>query len=283
MLAITHLYMRLVTVVLMAIYCQADDCQCQFPKHVAEKAALEERIKPLCGRRFAAKDIDHGYSFTVGICVPAQMGPGEQFKDAAVIQVSTKPTAQGAAPAVFMLGSLNRTEIMHGYNWIMLEYEGGGIYHSSCSSEPKRAVIMITCNPLETDGKMSYIEENNNKTDDCYYQFELEHKAACTSREDNSLSAGSVICIFLACLGATYLIGGILIMRICRNAKGLNQLPNYSFWRDFGALQADGCDLVCRCGSRPFDPKGVYHGIGDRQIECAADTAEEYDEHLLPM
>jgi len=27
-------------------------------------------------------------------------------------------------------------------------------------------------------------------------------------------------------------------MRLVRKAKGLNQIPNYNFWRDFGALQA---------------------------------------------
>jgi len=42
----------------------------------------------------------------------------------------------------------------------------------------------------------------------------------------------------LACFVALYLFGGVLYMRLIRKAKGLNQIPNYDFWRDFGALQA---------------------------------------------
>jgi len=51
------------------------------------------------------------------------------------------------------------------------------------------------------------------------------------------------MCVFayyhsLFCLVAVYLIGGVLYMRLVQKAKGLNQIPNYSFWKDFGALQA---------------------------------------------
>jgi len=42
----------------------------------------------------------------------------------------------------------------------------------------------------------------------------------------------------MVCFAVVYLIGGVLYMRLIRKAKGLNQIPHYNFWRDFGALQA---------------------------------------------
>jgi len=44
----------------------------------------------------------------------------------------------------------------------------------------------------------------------------------------------------------------------------------------------DGCDLICRCGSKPYDSSMNYHGIGDHQIECPTEN-DELDERLLPM
>ena len=35
-------------------------------------------------------------------------------------------------------------------------------------------------------------------------------------------------------------------MRLVRKAKCLNQIPNYNFWRDFGALQAvSALSVIC--------------------------------------
>jgi len=42
-------------------------------------------------------------------------------------------------------------------------------------------------------------------------------------------------------------------MRLVQKAKGLNQIPNYSFWRDFGALQA-----VCLLHILVFNTFDVY-------------------------
>ena len=47
---------------------------------------------------------------------------------------------------------------------------------------------------LHCQGSLRWIEENNNKTGDCYYLFELDHDAACTPPL-TGLSTGSVICI----------------------------------------------------------------------------------------
>ena len=47
-----------------------------------------------------------------------------------------------------------------------------------------------------------------------------------------------------------YLIGGFIYQRLVVGAKGWEQLPNYSFWQDFGNLQAVSltvAQLMC-CG-----------------------------------
>ena len=39
-------------------------------------------------------------------------------------------------------------------------------------------------------------------------------------------------------MGTVYLLLGFLYQRYIAGAKGLEQIPNYDFWRDFGSLQA---------------------------------------------
>jgi len=173
---------------------------------------------------------------------------------------------------------------MTGPNWIYLEYEAGDNYGHSCQKESRRAIIMIVCSPGDDFGTLKYLGENLQKTEDCHYLFELGHSMACEKKstsDDTTLSAGSVICIVLACIVGVYLLVGSLYMRCIAGAKGWKQIPNYSFWRDFGNLQADGCDLICRCGRKGSDEPKQYHGIGDHQIESANDY--DQDEHLLPM
>lgn len=79
------------------------------------------------------------------------------------------------------------------------------------------------------------------------------------------------------CVLSLYLILGCAYMRFVLHAKGKEQCPNYSFWQDFGNLQADGCDLVCR--SKTSSGSRSYKGIGDDQLE----GEEDKDDHLLPM
>ena len=48
--------------------------------------------------------------------------------------------------------------------------------------------------------------------------------------------------LFLICsvviVGVLYLILGMLYQRFIVGAKGLEQIPNYLMWREFGTLQA---------------------------------------------
>lgn len=264
---------------------EPSECLCKFPKHHTPDEELLDDIRPLCGKRYSVEDDRrNGYKYTVGICttaLPRKEAEGD-LKSAGAIQVhkeqgDLKPDDHDT----HVIGSFERAEIMSGYNWLMLEYEGGETFHTHCTNEEKRTMVMIMCKPGETTGRLRWVEENSNKTGDCYYLFELDHEAACMP-QPTGLSTGSVICIIMASFVVIYLVGGVVYMRLIRKAKGLNQIPNYEFWRDFGALQADGCDLICRCGAKPYDSTMNYHGIGDHQIECPTEN-DELDERLLPM
>lgn len=276
----------LLTVILL--WCQVEsfyldgNCSlCEVPKHHGHKETLE-KLKPLCGLRFSTLDEGGNYEYNIGICSVAEIAESESsLKNAGAIQIDLKKNNLKK-----MIGSLVKTEVMSGRNWISLEYEGGDTYGSHCESEERRTIVMITCSPGVTKGNLRWLEENRNKSGDCYYLFELEHDSACNlvSQDDIAgLSPGSIVCVVLGTLSAAYLLFGFLYMRFVKGAKGVYQIPNYAFWQDFGNLQADGCDLICRCtGNRHQDIKAPYHGIGDHQIESAND-GEDLDEHLLPM
>lgn len=255
---------------------------CKVPKHKDDEATLEQ-LKPLCGQRFSVKDDFGEYEYNIGICVGGKVDPLPDQITAGVVQIQINPEPNSERRQT-SLGDITKTEVMSGTNWILIEYEGGEKYKTHCAFEERRTHIMITCDQDITEqGKLRYFEENNNKSNDCYYLFELEHSAACVSKSSGGgLSAGSIVCIIFVTILGSYLLFGVLYMRLVQRAKGLHQIPNYEFWRDVGGLQADGCDLICRCSQDRYSSSKPYHGIGDHQIESAND-GDDLDEHLLPM
>lgn len=121
------------------------------------------------------------------------------------------------------------------------------------------------------------VVEDNSKTDDCYYLFEMDTNVLCPVKP-SKLSGGSIFLIvwvlqrsqrdhhtisgnqeetlmsfahtlhvmFLfavhsvfSCL-AVYLTGGFLYQRLVVGAKGVEQFPNYAFWSQIGNLSAVG-------------------------------------------
>ncbi len=120
---------------------------------------------------------------------------------------------------------------------------------------------------------MNVVEENTNKSENCYYLFELSIAAVCDAAPARGLSTGSVFCVVyvsqtrlvacrarksllprvlhssvlqltvpfrsrFVCLVGVYLILGFIYQRLVVGAKGWEQVPNYAFWKDFGNLQA---------------------------------------------
>ncbi|XP_041378400.1 cation-dependent mannose-6-phosphate receptor-like [Gigantopelta aegis] len=248
--------------------------QCKFPSHklLPEKLTALNKLKPLMGKRFSVVDTS-GYSYNVGICTDAEADGSA--KDVGVLQKKLKDESFRV-----VVGKYTHSQIMAGPNWVLLEYGDGKPYGNHCNSGPRRAVIMFTCDESATDSKpgMLILEENTNKTKDCYYLFQLDHKEICDRTSSTVLSLGSIFLIIFFSVVAVYLVVGALYMRFALGAKGMEQIPNYSFWQDFGNLQADGCNFLCRSGDGNKGQRR-YQGIGDDQLE----ERDDRDDNLLPM
>ncbi|KAK6177507.1 hypothetical protein SNE40_015597 [Patella caerulea] len=229
------------------------------------------KLKPLVGKRFSCIDVKKEYKYSVGICRDAVDG----YENVGVLQEGL------IDKKIHKIGFYNATQIMSGNDWVMVEYWHGEEYHNHCNNEQRKAIIIIICDPSADDESgVDILEEAREKKGDCYYLFEISHKAVCGIKSSSkALSFGSIVLIIFASVIALYLFLGFLYQRFVLQAKGMEQIPNYSFWQDFGNLQADGCNLVCRSmSSRNSAP---YKGIGDEQLE--EDLDRERDDHLLPM
>ncbi|NP_001088864.1 mannose-6-phosphate receptor (cation dependent) S homeolog [Xenopus laevis] len=138
-------------------------------------------------------------------------------------------------------------------------------------------MVMISCSKKTLGGDFTVVQEERNKSRECFYLFEMDSSLACPP-EESHLSVGSILLIVFAVLVAVYIVGGFLYQRFVVGAKGMEQFPNITFWQELGNLMADGCDFVCR--SRPRTSDTAYRGVGDDQL---AEEPEERDDHLLPM
>jgi cation-dependent mannose-6-phosphate receptor len=248
---------------------------CTFDKYKNQESLNEakKRLAPLIGKKYPSIESPE-WQFEVGICTSV----GDKA-DTAVLQKKMKNGE--ATQESHILGSLTDTHVILGTDWIMLEYRQGETYTGHCNNEPKRAVIMITCDRDADDSSTSmvYMEEEKTKTEQCYYLFEMKHQAVCPVVSSSaSLSVGTILIIVFVSVVGVYLLVGFAYSRFVLRAKGVEQIPNYEFWKDFGNLQADGCDFLCRSKGRRRSSH--FGGIGDDQL----DTAEEIqDDNLLPM
>ncbi|XP_059147118.1 cation-dependent mannose-6-phosphate receptor-like [Physella acuta] len=260
-----------------AVDVNSNSLACKFTSYTDQNMLKEEieRITPLVGKTYTSQNNEREYQFIVGICQPVIEGT-----IVAVVQqkLDASGKVNGDINTWFHLGNLNDTHIMLGTDWLFLEYKGGDVYGSHCGNEKKHTAIMISCdeNVDDNTAKMTFIEEEKAKTDSCYYLFEMKHQAVCPKYSSSSgLSVGSILVIVFFSVLAVYLIVGFAYQRLVLKSKGIEQIPNYQFWKDFGNLQADGCDFVCRTKER----RHTIGGLGDDQL----DVPEMRDENLLPM
>ncbi|KAM8924521.1 cation-dependent mannose-6-phosphate receptor [Pelodytes ibericus] len=259
--------------VLSAVSAQlVNDCQLVGgEQQSATDKALLAKLDPLKNMRFEAK-VQEGadtYTYTFVVC-------GRVITNGTSTNEGLVQTKSGSSE-ISVIGRINATHIINGSDWILLSYRGGDKYDTHCGSEPRKAMIMISCNKnTKADGFMA-IKEERGKSNECFYLFEMDSSIACPP-EESHLSVGSILLIVFAVLVAVYLIGGFLYQRFVVGAKGMEQFPNITFWQEFGNLIADGCDFVCR--SRPRTVDTAYRGVGDDQL---GEEPEERDDHLLPM
>ncbi|GFR78633.1 cation-dependent mannose-6-phosphate receptor-like [Elysia marginata] len=276
------LYFLLALIVLT----EAADDLCNFTKYKESKSleASKKKLSPFLGKSYKSRD-EH-FEFTVGICTRVAENidkEGFDKENVAVLQQGLKDDGSINPLEVYNIGSLTNTHIMAGMDWILLEYWSNEKYGSHCSKELKHTAVMITCDQSvdDSDARMVFIEEENQKESHCYYLFEMRHKAVCAVPSSGGLSVGSILLIVFFSVASVYLFVGFLYSRFVLGAKGIEQIPNYEFWKDFGNLQADGCDFLCR--TREHRRGGGFRGIGDDQLDQTDDLPVVRDENLLPM
>lgn len=247
---------------------------CTFEKHKTTSSVNgEAEIEPLKGKSFQVLDGD--FTYHIGICVSATNL--EKLDGAGVVQIDRKNANQN-----HVIGRINHADIVAGPGWVMLEYNQGDRYTSHCPNDTnRRAQIMFTCDMDVTEEQPVILEEQNNKTDSCYYLFEFATSKVCRKRPSvkKGLSVGSIMLIVFVSVLFVYLIAGFLYNRFVLRAKGLEQMPNLGFWKDFGNLQADGCNLICR--SKKTHSSRSFQGIGDDQLVDGNHL--NTDDSILPM
>lgn len=238
------------------------------PKHQgSDPYDVNTRIQKFASEKaYYAEDDEYQYKITI-----CQINP---LEPTAVQQLGKK---WKSGKLWLTVGRYEGAQVTGGTDWLMIKYTGGEKYRSHCQQVARKAVVIVTCDPGVKPGTIRVIEEyrNSTKTQDleCYYLFELNHDAACTVKP-KQLSPGSIMLIILLVVGSVYLMLGFLYQRYMAGAKGLEQIPNYDFWKDCGSLQADGCNFMCRCSeARPTRYKTMDDALAD----------DDRDDTLLPM
>lgn len=259
----------LIFLVLMATGAQASDNtkKCKLAHESISERNVLSFLEPLTNQSFTAetKMGKENYTYVFQVC-----GDADGMKNAGLVQRDMKG-------GQVRIGNYNSTQAVKGSDWVLLIYLDGDRYNGYCSKEPRRALIMISCDRTKAAGQLTVVMEDRERETDCFYLFELGSSAVCPVIE-SKLSTGSILLIIcISCL-TVYVISGFLYQRLVVGAKGVDQFPNYGFWTEIGNLSADGCDLVCRSrGSREEPP--AYRGVSTEPSE----EPEERDDHLLPM
>lgn len=259
-----------ILLVILAKKGQASDNtkNCKLIEESQNARKVLSKLEPLTNRTFSVpvKSDTDSYTYLFQVC-----GNAGKIPDGGLVQ-------RNASGKEVLVGKYTAMEVFGGSDWVMLIYKNGMPYSNHCGKEDRKAIIMISCERGVSAGELEVVVEERDKLNNCFYLFELDSSAVCPAIPSH-LSVGSVLLIVGFSLLAVYLIGGFLYQRLVVGAKGVEQFPNYTFWREIGNLTADGCDFVCRSrGSREEPP--TYRGVA---TEPLGEGPEERDDHLLPM
>ncbi|TSK34829.1 Cation-dependent mannose-6-phosphate receptor [Bagarius yarrelli] len=261
---------RLLAVFILMVteaHASGNTTRCRLVHNTTSESKVLSVLEPLTNQNFTAKTkvADEEYTYVFQVC-----GDADGMKDAGLVQ-------RGKDGKQVLIGNYSLTQVVRGSDWLLLIYLGGEKYHEHCSKEPRKAMIMISCDRSKVAGPLTVVLEDRERDTECFYLFELDSSAVCPVIESR-LSTGSILLIVCSSCLAVYLITGFLYQRLIVGAKGVEQFPNYCFWTEIGNLSADGCDFVCRSRGSREDPP-TYRGVSTEPLE----EPEERDDHLLPM
>ncbi|OCT69763.1 hypothetical protein XELAEV_18036687mg [Xenopus laevis] len=166
-----------------------DDCQLVGgDKKSAGEQAVLAKLAPLKGKRFEAKtkegSDDYKYSFVV--C-------GRLSNDSKSTNEGLVQSKEGSTDTS-VIGRINDTHIISGTDWILLIYGSGDKYDTHCNSEARKAMVMISCSKKTLGGDFTVVQEERNKSRECFYLFEMDSSLACPP-EESHLSVGSILLI----------------------------------------------------------------------------------------
>lgn len=245
----------------------------------SEKALLDG-LHDLKGETFTVEDRSDGKLksvFEIGVCASVNKSAPQVGAVQHVIGDKANQTV--------VLGQLNATTLVGAPGWTLVTYRNGDRYNGSCENSTRQVQLVVLCSPDVHHGALEIATSGRPGETQCSYLFVVSSSVACSKEEHEQhhrgLSGGAVFCILFFTAAGSYLLLGFLYKRIVVGAKGLEQIPNYSFWKDCGNLQADGCNYICRCHAcgDPSDDHRSYRDIDDRPLR----PDEDRDDQLLTM
>lgn len=253
------------------------DCVLVNKDSAAEKAFLEG-LHDLRGETFSLEEKVDGKVRTVyeiGVCA----GVNKSLPQVGALQHSVGDKENTTT----VLGYFNATTLTGSRGpgaWTLLTYKNGDKYNNTCGNSSREAQLMVVCDSTVHHGVLQIANSKAN----CSFLFVLGSNVVCPKDKPqqpphHGLSGGSVFCILFFTVLCSYLLLGFMYKRIVMGAKGLEQIPNYSFWKDFGNLQADGCNYLCRCQCDGANDHRAYRDIDDRPPR----PEEDRDDQLLTM
>ncbi|KAI0240731.1 hypothetical protein LSAT2_008488 [Lamellibrachia satsuma] len=129
-----------------------------------------------------------------------------------------------------------------------------GELNVSYSDNDRNATVILKCSSAES-GKLE--PHGETPPGSMHYEFVLHTKYVCLPSPSHGISTGSILLILFFVALLVYLVGGTLLKHFLQGARGWEQIPNVSFWKDFPSLVRDGVMFavgVCT-------PKRTYEAI----------------------
>ncbi|KAK3918750.1 Cation-dependent mannose-6-phosphate receptor [Frankliniella fusca] len=200
-------------------------------------------------------------NYTVGVC--GSVSRTDSL--AAVLQNGT-----------VVLGRVNNTNVVKGGDWMMMTFGSGDFYpeNSNCSGA-RAAFVIINCNHnFSEENSLRFIkevvQEEKDKKNSCFFFLEIHSQLVCIKPEN--IGGGTIFSILLLLLILGYIVGGTLYRRYILGAKGLEQIPNYTFWKTMKSkIQGVCSNVFCPRDSRNTSS---WENLGAR--------LERDDDSLLP-
>ncbi|CAG8478865.1 9064_t:CDS:2 [Acaulospora morrowiae] len=156
-----------------------------------------------------------------------------------------------------------------------LKYESDD--HCGTNDYKRSALIVFTCDQtVDGSGAPRFVTSFN----DCAFWFEWRTPVACPSKiKGEGMGSWGVFFTISGIALAAYLIGGIAYNRIVYRAAGLNQIPNWEFWRNSGEYIKDMVLIIfAQCPmTRPRRPQGSYMNLPRDEENILID--DDFEEH----